>query len=66
VRARISTRTYERHHGRKPRGFGLWIFQINNLHIESQAMYAKAKERAIIAARAKLHPLTPIQGEVLP
>ena len=52
----VSTTMYEWSHGKKPRGFGCWIFQIGKCPIQYEhkpaAPYAVAVKEARLVAKA--------------
>jgi hypothetical protein len=43
---RIDTAQYEASHGRKPRGYGLWIFEIGGRTFQHTGRYSEAQEMA--------------------
>ena len=47
----VSTTMYEWSHGKKPRGFGCWIFQIGKCPIQYQPKEAMNYSEAIAEAR---------------
>jgi len=49
----VSTTEYEFAHGRKPRGYGLWVFYFAGGFAHIQGTYAEAKKQA----KAKAHRL---------
>lgn len=54
----ILTNEYEFSHGKKPRGFGSWLFKIGYLIFEHRGNYGDAKKAAI--AKAREHVGSPI------
>ncbi len=50
---RTNTNEYERTHGRKPRGTGMWLFKIGNREtlFASTGTYTEAKKSATFTAK---------------
>lgn len=48
----FQTTQYEFSHGKKPRGFGTWAFQITGQIFYATASYGEAKRQAAEKARA--------------
>ncbi len=49
---RLETNEYEASHGKKPRGFGLWWFEINNEYHSVTGVYGAAIRQAAKIAKA--------------
>ncbi len=49
----VNTSEYEFSHGRKPRGFGLWVFQVGEEMVWLRGAYTATKKQAIRNAKDK-------------
>jgi len=50
---RVNTMSYKRSHGKSPRGYGMWAFEINREEYFITGTYSEAKTKAIKLAKSK-------------